>query len=162
MPRPVRAFEGVSNAAIVRFWEKVTKTESCWLWTGARAKSGYGTVFADKRFYSAHRFSFYIAKGDTPLHIDHLCRVRLCVCPDHLEAVTQQVNNEREGITGAAAVHKAKTECPKCGGPFSEIKGHKGKPARLCKPCNSQYKKDWLQEQIESGKYDSRTRRILK
>ncbi len=70
----------------------------CWLWLGALKENGYG-AFGMKRGANgyAHRFSYLVHKGDIPdgLEIDHLCRVRCCVNPDHLEAVTHQVNKIR-------------------------------------------------------------------
>src|ERR1035437_5379402 len=78
------------------FFSKVQKTETCWLWTGCKVR-GYGqvTIFY-KRFY-AHRLSFEAAKGKIPegLEIDHLCHVKNCVNPDHLEAVTPKSNMKR-------------------------------------------------------------------
>lgn len=93
-----------------RFWAKVERTESCWLWRAAVLKSGYGSFGVPGRGpVYAHRFSYELNVGPIPggLHIDHLCRVRTCVRPDHLEAVTQQENNRREfaAVTHCPAGH---------------------------------------------------------
>lgn len=82
-----------------RFFEKVLKTEGCWLWTAYRSPLGYGR-FAPTASgpVSAHRWSYEFAYGPIPdgLHIDHLCRVTSCVRPDHLEAVTNSENVRRQ------------------------------------------------------------------
>lgn len=80
-----------------RFWAKVDKTDTCWLWTGATARNGYGQVGIDGRTRSAHRVSYEALVGPIPdgLVIDHLCRVRHCVNPDHMEPVTSGENTRR-------------------------------------------------------------------
>ena len=69
----------------------------CWVWTGASTKDGYGRVNVEGKNQYAHRvmyglFKGYIHKG---LVIDHLCRVRSCVNPEHLDAVSIQENIAR-------------------------------------------------------------------
>lgn len=122
---------------VERFWEKVNKTETCWLWLGATTRNGYGQIFTKKvsgRPYHmlAHRYSYELFKGDIPegLHIDHLCGVSTCVNPEHLEAVTQAVNNSRQRYPS-----REQTECWR-GHPL--IEGHYyqyGKGGRRCKEC---------------------------
>jgi len=82
---------------IERFLDKVEITETCWLWTGARTKWGYGNVGVGGHYFGAHRVSYRIFVGPIlqGLDIDHLCRVKLCVNPDHLEAVTRRENLRR-------------------------------------------------------------------
>ena len=72
-------------------------TTPCWVWKRAMNNNGYGRVTVGKRAYSAHVLYFIQAKGEVPdgLEIDHLCRVRECVNPDHLEAVTRSENMKR-------------------------------------------------------------------
>lgn len=71
---------------------------ACWLWLAFVEKTtGYGALGYGGKQYSAHRASYEAWKGPIPegLQIDHLCRNRACVNPDHLEAVTNRVNTLR-------------------------------------------------------------------
>ena len=84
----------------------------CWIWTGALNKKGYGHFLRGPGdTTSAYRFSYEIRYGPIPdgLQVDHLCRVRSCVNPEHLELVTIGENSLR-GRTFAAA-NKTKTYC---------------------------------------------------
>ena len=87
--------------------------DGCVLWNGARTSSGYGVLTVKRANVLAHRYALTLAGVEIPggYHVDHLCRVRLCVNPDHLEPVTQQENNRRAAqhrharrLVGAAAV----------------------------------------------------------
>lgn len=93
------------------FWAKVEKTDTCWLWKASVSVWGYGQCSFDGKTKRAHRVSYELAKGPIPkgLQIDHTCRVRNCVNPDHLEAVTARENVLR-GIS-PAAVNATKTKC---------------------------------------------------
>jgi len=78
-----------------RFLSKVIKTESCWLWQARiNPLNGYGKFRMQNRHWLAHRAAWTMFKGPIPkgLTIDHLCRVRNCVNPAHLEPVTQREN----------------------------------------------------------------------
>jgi hypothetical protein len=101
----------VRKEVLDRFWAKVKKTDTCWLWTACIHPQGYGVWSYDKRMVKPHRFSYEIHKGIIPpgLVIDHLCRVRNCVNPEHLEAVTNKENILRgEGLSGK---NSRKTHC---------------------------------------------------
>lgn len=87
-----------------RFWSYVRKVEGdgCWFWMGALDSNGYGifNVPRDdgKVCEKAHRYSYLLTTGEVAgdLHLDHLCRMRPCVRPDHLELVTAAENNRRK------------------------------------------------------------------
>lgn len=69
-----------------RFWSKVNKTETCWLWTAGRSPDGYGKVKSGGRTYRAHRFVLMLSGVDVPpdVLVCHHCDEPLCVKPDHL------------------------------------------------------------------------------
>lgn len=75
------------------------KKTSCWLWSGSKSLTGYGQVSLNNRLYTAHRVSYHIFKGKVPpdMQLDHLCMVRHCVNPKHLEPVTA-IENVRRSI----------------------------------------------------------------
>lgn len=82
-----------------RFWAKVAKDEQtdCWLWTGAVNSRGYGQWGVSGLSRSTHRVAYEALVGAIPegLTIDHLCRVKTCCNPAHLEPVTIGENTRR-------------------------------------------------------------------
>ncbi len=92
-----------------RFFDKVEKSDNCWLWTATKSHNGYGQFYFNGKLIYSHRFVYQVMIGDIPkgLDLDHLCRVRNCVNPDHLEPVTRQENLSR----GKINQHKNKTHC---------------------------------------------------
>lgn len=89
----------------------------CWLWTGGVSAKNYGQI-SSSRIKSAgtriaHRFAYELLVGPIPegLTLDHLCRVRICVNPDHLEPVSSRENTLRglapaaENLRKAACIH---------------------------------------------------------
>jgi hypothetical protein len=76
------------------FWTKVDATGDCWEWTRALAV-GYGKCWDGDKPMLAHRWAYEHLIGPIPegLVLDHLCRNRRCVNPDHLRVVTRKVNN---------------------------------------------------------------------
>lgn len=76
------------------------KTDDCWLWEGSQIYSGYGNVcWSEFDTPFVHRIAYMLWVGPIPdgLEIDHLCSVRNCIRPDHLEAVSRAENNRRRG-----------------------------------------------------------------
>ncbi len=123
-----------------RFWAKVDKTaeNGCWNWTAGKIPQGYGQFnLTHKTACKAHRFAYIALVGPIPdgLVLDHLCRNRACVNPDHLEPVTQGTNARR----GDAGAHNAsKTHCP-AGHPYSDANTEHARRGRRCRTCREAY-----------------------
>lgn len=119
-----------------RFCAKVAVTDSCWQWVGGGDGMGYGYFWNGKRCVRAHRFSYetFVGPIAVGLQIDHLCRNRLCVNPEHLEPVTQKVNLLRG--ESQPARNAVKTHCVH-GHEFTpENTYHKpGESWRNCRTC---------------------------
>lgn len=116
-----------------RFWRKVDKTDTCWLWIGATSPTGYGY------FGNMLAHHFLIGKPPPGFEVDHLCMVRNCVRPDHLEVVTRQENHARQRHHGPMR----KDACGR-GHPFDETNTNilpNGK--RQCRTCNREAMRRW-------------------
>lgn len=147
-PPEQRIFLGLPE----RFWLKTTPEDTgyetvCWVWTGAKQSDGYGAFRLRGRDCVAHRVSYEALVGQIQdgLQLDHLCRVRNCVRPDHLEPVTGRVNVLRGD--GPTAVNAAKTHCPQ-GHPYDDENTHK-RPCgrRMCRTCDRARKREWKRKQ---------------
>ena len=115
-----------------RFWAKVNKTEACWLWNAAQSADGYGQFKANRRQVKAHRFAYELLVGPIPdgLQLDHLCRIRHCVNPAHLEPVTP-----KENIRRGRRANSEKSHCPQ-GHSYdagnTKLRQHGGRNCRAC------------------------------
>lgn len=122
----------MNPALLNRFQRKfvVDAETGCWRWTAATAK-GYGTFWNGQRQIPAHRFSYELKHGPIPGHLplDHLCRVRSCINPDHLEAVTLKENLLRGESPSAKCARK--THCSK-GHPFDVVRSDHSRQCRRC------------------------------
>lgn len=130
----------MDTATSERFWRKVNRDGPvpvdrpdlgpCWLWTAGRTSRGYGAFSADGRQHLAHRVAYEEESGSIPdgLTIDHLCRVRHCVNPSHMEVVTRGVNVLR-GV-GPSAANARKDRCPR-NHPYDLVSGGR----RRCLAC---------------------------
>jgi hypothetical protein len=79
-----------------RFYAKVKKTESCWLWTGAMLKTGYGSIRINKKAERAHRVAYELEVGEIPagMLLRHTCDTPRCVNPAHLIPGTKRDNSK--------------------------------------------------------------------
>lgn len=113
----------------------------CWIWLRSTDGCGYGLVKIDGRTRRAHRVLFEQLRRPIPsgLQLDHLCRNRRCVNPDHLDLVTQRINTLRG--EAPAAANARMTACRR-GHEFDEANTHYetdkgGRVHRRCRACRS-------------------------
>ena len=99
-----------------QFWMSVHKTSTCWLWTGRTNHDGYGSCGVREgagigRTQRVHRIAWELVIGPIPVEkvLDHLCRVRHCVNPEHLRVVDSKTNT-LAGI-GPTAINARKLVC---------------------------------------------------
>lgn len=122
-------------------WISPEPNTGCWIWTGGIDRYGYGQTTARGKTEGAHRASYETYVGPIPdgLQIDHLCRVRSCVNPDHLEAVTcaENVRRARE------VVWKTKPLCARGHDDWVWFDGPSG-GHRKCKTCQRKHNTEWV------------------
>lgn len=112
--------------------------DGCWFWMAAKNPHGYGVVKIRQRNYLAHRAVYEHFVGPIPqgLQLDHLCRNRACVRPEHLEPVTSRENTMRgEGVSAKCA---RKTHCPR-GHAYDEKNTRMYRGIRYCRACVPHY-----------------------
>lgn len=136
---------------VERFWLKVDRNGPipiarpdlgpCWLWTASTNQNGYGNFGLGHEIVGkAHRFSFELHGGSIPKkkELDHLCHVRNCVNPRHLEAVTKKVNRDRRDLFLGRGISTEK-QCSR-GHEFTKentaiITRKNGRKRRYCRAC---------------------------
>ena len=130
------------------FWARVSPepNSGCWLWTGSWNSAGYGRVkLAGRDNLRAHRITYTTLVGPVPpgLELDHLCRVRCCCNPAHLEPVTHRENLIRGiGPKLTKESRAAITHCPygheyTVANTRNAINSRSGYPNRLCRACGN-------------------------
>lgn len=146
---------------IKRFLSKIEKDPEtkCWNWTGYVGPNGYGACALSGESV-AHRWSYKTFVGPIPdgLDLDHLCRNRRCVNPEHLEPVTRAENLRRgEGPKLTSERRRAIKRCAQ-GHLFSPantlLRGTQGgakKGHRLCKKCHYQRWRNWYARKRSEG-----------
>jgi hypothetical protein len=124
-----------------RLWDKISPEpmSGCWFWLGHLGRLGYGQMKVCNQMWKAHRLVYTLFRGTIPVgaELDHLCRQRDCVNPDHLEPVTHRENILR-GV-GVASCCAKKTHCLR-GHPLSGrnlIVADHGR-RRRCRECTNQ------------------------
>lgn len=127
-----------------RLWSRFIRDEQtgCWDWTGAISNKSYGSIYYEGRMQKAHRVMWRLERGEIPsgLELDHLCRNRRCINPDHLEPVTRRENLARGIQTNQNA---GKLVCIR-GHAFTE-KNTRTRPngERTCIACMDMHRRNW-------------------
>ena len=132
-----------------RFWSKVNKTDTCWLWLSSLTQ-GYGSFWMNGKPQRAHRIAYELRKGPIPesMELDHLCRNRACVNPAHLQPVDHRTNVLR----GASlmAMRAKQTYC-KQGHAFDVLNTYYSlMGTRRCRRCRAECEKKRRQKEREN------------
>jgi hypothetical protein len=114
----------------------------CWIFMGSLSKE-YGKIGGDSktdgggRILWAHRVSYELHKGPIPigLELDHLCRVRCCVNPNHLEPITD-IENAKRSQPYSNKIKAAATHCH-AGHPFNKVNTYIFRGIRHCRTCHN-------------------------
>jgi hypothetical protein len=98
-----------------RLWAKVDKTAEggCWIWTACLNDAGYGMIGVSGKPRRAHRVVYELTYGSIPdgKELDHICRVRRCVNPNHLRPVSRRENLTAPGSLAIIAKYAATYTC---------------------------------------------------
>ena len=122
-----------SSKAIARFWSKVLKGSSCWMWSGYVGDRGYGYFIPHHGHkVCAHRYAYYISNKsfDESLLVCHKCDVPLCVRPSHLFLGTVEDNVAdrcKKGRTASGASHWTRKY------PNLVVRGERNNKSKLCR-----------------------------
>jgi len=118
------------------------RTDGCWQWVRRFNDGGYGIIVIGGRRNRAHRVFYEAAKGPVPsgLVLDHLCRNRGCVNPDHLEPVTNRVNILRGEAPSAKRARQ--THCHRGHEFTTENTYDPGRGGRACRQCHRDYERE--------------------
>lgn len=132
-----------------RFFDKIEKTDSCWIWkAGLRGKTGYGVFKLNGKTIDAHRLSYQLHKGEIPekMYVCHICDNRKCVNPEHLFLGTAK-NNWQDGfdknrikLLGGINIEKLKKH-PSIGA------YNRGCRCRDCKDLKFASQRNWREKQ---------------
>lgn len=132
-----------------RLFANITEDQSgCWLWTGTIVGTGYGHLHWQGRGRPAHRlmYEFMVVEIPEGLDLDHLCRVRECVNPWHLDPVTRRVNIVRGD---APRLQRGKTHCPH-GHEYTVENTILYRGSRFCLTCKRERAREYARKKREA------------
>lgn len=123
----------------------IDKTDTCWLWTGGKSR-GYGRFWDGSSQRQAHAVTYELRYGVIPedLELDHLCFVRDCVNPDHLEPVTHLENIHRASVKRLATPNYCKQG--------HKLEWQKNGSRRRCNECRRVLQRELYRDKVYGTK----------
>jgi hypothetical protein len=125
-----------------RFMDKVSPepNSGCWLWDAYVSKDGYGRFGVGRIAHEAHRISYKLFNGEIPkdMCVDHICKIRSCVNPNHLRLLTRSENSKNQ-----INANSKKTHC-KLGHDLTFNYGR-----RYCKICQAEASKRYRKRNVK-------------
>lgn len=123
---------------IARFWSKVEKTDTCWLWLGSHDDKGYGWFKLDNRMQRAHRVAYRLVIGDLAdgFELHHECGNESCVNPEHLSPLSEDDHHDR---------HRSELD-PICAVPICE------RPRLARGLCRTHYERQYQHGDVSQGR----------
>jgi hypothetical protein len=127
-----------------RFWARVERTDTCWLWRGHLTRLGYGGLWVNYKYWSAHRYAWTLTRGAIPdrKHVCHSCDVRNCVNPEHLWLGTHSDNMRDMHAKGRASDNRGRA---------NPLAGHPGESN--CKAKLTEADVQWIRANYYRGGY---------
>lgn len=129
-----------------RFWDRVTKTSACWVWTG-KLDNGYGRFRLNGKVEMAHRVGYLLQNGELNpgLVVDHICFNRACVRGSHLRQISLEENAGR---------HKPSCTCSGCNVTYKVrcqqghdlTSGNSRNKQGKCRLCQNEYNRIWMKK----------------
>jgi hypothetical protein len=128
----------------------INQETGCWEWTAGKSSDGYAMMYLEGKMIYSHRWSYEYYNTAIPSKyiIDHLCRVRHCVNPNHLEAVTSKENTRRGDHSRMGWNNKEKTHCPNNHEYSKENTYIKNKKYRVCATCAKEQSKNYYNKKV--------------
>jgi len=134
----------IGRPPIQRFAAKVALSQGCWLWTGALNPRGYPLLNVGGRSTLAHRYAYETFGGVIPdgWTLDHVCEMKACVNPNHLDPAPALVNHARANRQLFGIGQSRKTRCPQ-GHPYDEANTYRHRGERHCRTCAREANRRW-------------------
>ena len=140
--RYIGAMKNLTEGEKQRFKQRFKKRGQCWLWQGALDRDGYGAIHFRGAPRRVHRVAWFSVNGEIPKGhvINHTCRNRACVNPQHLQCLTVE-EHQLKDTTSLPYINSQKSHCPK-GHSYDKVVTWGGRTQRICSICTREKQRE--------------------